>query len=253
VSNSAGHSYLPVRKTVQVEGQNIVVIGNPEGEKGTVTTGIVSANRGPFFLFSAPISPGSSGSPILDEDGYVVGVVKGFRKDTESQNMNLAVAASNIGNESANSAVTQNTSPVDEVPSVAPRATPNPTSDATWPDGRILTHLEHSVSVVAVKVKPNDTLKLRGGPGTRFNAVAEIPGNAGDILAFDQDQVWDGDTWWWPVKWRGFRGYVGRSYLSTDPRPTPAANTAMWPDGRILMHPEHFVNTGVVNVQSMTR
>src|SRR6266481_3032292 len=66
VSNSPDHSFLPVRKTVPVEGQNIVVIGNPEGEKGTVTTGIVSANRGPFFLFSAPISPGSSGSPILD-------------------------------------------------------------------------------------------------------------------------------------------------------------------------------------------
>jgi hypothetical protein len=96
------------------------------------------------------------------------------------------------------------------------RATPAPTaSDATWPDGRILTHPDHCVNAVAVKVKPNDTLKLRGGPGTRFNAVAEIPANANDISAFDQDQVWDGDTWWWPVEWRGFRGYIGRSYLST--------------------------------------
>jgi hypothetical protein len=73
----------------------------------------------------------------------------------------------------------------------------------------------HCVNAVAVKVKPNDTLKLRGGPGTRFNAVAEIPANANDISAFDQDQVWDSDTWWWPVEWRGFRGYIGRSYLST--------------------------------------
>ena len=163
VSNSAGHACLPVRKTVPVEGQNIVVIGNPEGEMGTVTTGIVSANRGAFFLFSAPISPGSSGSPILDEEGYVVGVVKGSRKDTQSQNMNLAVAASNInvGNESPDSPVTENTPPVDEVPSAALRATPNPTPDSTWPDGRILTHPEHFVSAVAIKVKPTDTLKLR--------------------------------------------------------------------------------------------
>jgi len=96
------------------------------------------------------------------------------------------------------------------------RATPAPTAnDATWPDGRILTHPEHCVNTVAFKVKPNDTLKLRAGPGTRFNAVAEIPANASDILAFDQDQVWDGDTWWWPVEWRGSRGYIGRSYLST--------------------------------------
>jgi V8-like Glu-specific endopeptidase len=215
VSNSAGHSYLPIRGRVPAEGENIVVIGNPEGEQGTVTTGIVSANRGPFFLFSAPISPGSSGSPILDEDGYVLGVVKGSRKDTESQNMNLAVAAFNIGNESTNSPVTQNTPPVDEVPSLAPKASQNPTRDVMWPDGRILTHPEHFVNTGVVKVNPNDTLKLRSGPGTRFNVVAEIPANTSDILAFDQDQVWDGDTWWCPVRWRGFRGYVGRSHLPT--------------------------------------
>jgi len=129
--------------------------------------------------------------------------------------MNLAVAASNIGNESANSPVTQNTPPLDEVPSMAPKATPNPPLNATWPDARILTHPEHSVNAAAVKVKPNDTLKLRAGPGTRFGSVAEIPGESTDISAFDQDQVWDGDTWWCPVEWRGFRGYVGRSHLST--------------------------------------
>jgi len=110
---------------------------------------------------------------------------------------------------------TPQTSPTPVVP---PNLTPTPApnyKDAKWPDGRILTHPEHSVNAAAIKVKPNDTLKLRGGPGTRFNAVAEIPTNASDILAFDRDQVWDGDTWWCPVEWRGFRGYVGRSYLST--------------------------------------
>jgi S1-C subfamily serine protease len=93
---------VTVKWSIWVTSKASLLSENPEGEKGTVTTGIVSANRGPFLLFSAPISPGSSGSPILDEDGYVVGVVKGFRKDSESQNMNLAVATSNIGNESAN-------------------------------------------------------------------------------------------------------------------------------------------------------
>jgi hypothetical protein len=99
-------------------------------------------------------------------------------------------------------------------PSQISNADPRPNS-AMWPDARILTHPEHFVNTGVVKVQPNDTLKLRSGPGTRFNAVAEIPANAGDILAFDQDQVWDGDTWWCPVEWRGIRGYVGRNHLST--------------------------------------
>jgi hypothetical protein len=98
--------------------------------------------------------------------------------------------------------------------STGPRPTPT-ANDAMWPDGRILAHPEHSVNAGVINVQPNDTLKLRGGPGTRFNAVAEIPANASDISAFDQDQVWDGDTWWCPVEWRGFRGYVGSTHLST--------------------------------------
>ena len=129
--------------------------------------------------------------------------------------MIFAVAASNICNESAHSLLIQNTPSVDEIPSLASKATPNPPPDAIWPDGRILTHPAHFVNTGVVKVKPNDTLKLRSGPGTRIRSVAEIPANAADLSAFDQDQVWDGDTWWCPVEWRGFRGYVGRSHLPT--------------------------------------
>jgi uncharacterized protein YraI len=67
-----------------------------------------------------------------------------------------------------------------------------------------------------VNVARDDTLKLRSGPGTRFNAITEIPADATDIFAFDKDGVWDGDTWWYPVEWRGSRGYVGGSYLPHD-------------------------------------
>ena len=37
------------------------------------STGIVSAVRGPVLQFSAPVSPGSSGGPVLDADGTVIG------------------------------------------------------------------------------------------------------------------------------------------------------------------------------------
>jgi hypothetical protein len=84
-----------------------------------------------------------------------------------------------------------------------------------WSDGRILIHPEHSVRAYVIKVKSHDTLILRSGPGTRFEFVKEIPRDGTDLIVFDQDRVWDGDTWWYPIEWQGFRGYVGRSYLST--------------------------------------
>jgi hypothetical protein len=104
-------------------------------------------------------------------------------------------------------------------PAPAPPATPTRApryNDAKWPDGRILAHPEHPVSTGVVNVRPNDTLKLRAGPGTTYNVVAAIPADATGISAFDKDAVWDGDTWWYPVEWQGLRGYVSGSYLPHD-------------------------------------
>jgi hypothetical protein len=95
-------------------------------------------------------------------------------------------------------------------------ATPSPNYNIVkWPDGRVLNHPEHFVRTYVIKVKSGDTLILRSGPGTRFEPVKEIPRDGTDLIAFDQDRVWDGDTWWYPIQWQGFRGYVGRSHLST--------------------------------------
>ena len=77
-------------------GDRVVAIGNPQGLENTVSEGIVSAVRavGDFpdemkrqlmedgrdesdmlIQFTAPISPGSSGGPLLDRSGKVVGIV----------------------------------------------------------------------------------------------------------------------------------------------------------------------------------
>jgi S1-C subfamily serine protease len=74
-------------------GDQVVVIGAPEGLANTVTEGIISAFRtnGPQRLLqiSAPISPGSSGGPVLNTMGEVVGVsVSQLR---EGQNLNFAI------------------------------------------------------------------------------------------------------------------------------------------------------------------
>lgn len=99
---------------------------------------------------------------------------------------------------------------------VTPTPIPTPMvnlNGPAWPDGRIVNHLEHFVETHLTNVPPNDTLNLRSGPGTKFPSIAKLPADASGILVFDQDQVWDGDTWWCPVEWNGFRGYVSRRYL----------------------------------------
>ena len=78
-------------------GDKTIVIGNPSGLTGTVSEGIISAFRenGSIIQITAPISPGSSGSPVLDENGEVIGVATSQKQ--EGQNLNFAIAAGVIG------------------------------------------------------------------------------------------------------------------------------------------------------------
>jgi tetratricopeptide (TPR) repeat protein len=79
--------------TDAAEGETVLVIGNPEGLQGTVSNGIISAfreNRS-YIQITAPISPGSSGSPVLDETGEVIGMATLVSK--EGQNLNFAISA----------------------------------------------------------------------------------------------------------------------------------------------------------------
>jgi len=79
------------------EGQRVLVIGNPEGLQGTVSDGLISSFRQnrELIQITAPISPGSSGSPVLDQDGKVIGVATLIFK--EGQNLNFAISADRIG------------------------------------------------------------------------------------------------------------------------------------------------------------
>ena len=83
-------------------GSPVVAIGSPKGLKNTVSTGIVSAQYVedgiPLIQTTAPISPGSSGGALLNDDGRVIGVTSSgyvtkdeFGEDTGAQNINFAV------------------------------------------------------------------------------------------------------------------------------------------------------------------
>jgi len=79
--------------------EQILVVGSPLGLEQTVSEGIVSSIReipsvGEFFQMSAPISRGSSGSPVINLKGQVVGVAT-FQM-VGGQNLNFAVSVKSV-------------------------------------------------------------------------------------------------------------------------------------------------------------
>jgi serine protease Do len=64
------------------QGELVVAMGSPEGLESSVTMGIISSvGRQPdpdrpmvYIQTDAPINPGNSGGPLIDMDGYVVGL-----------------------------------------------------------------------------------------------------------------------------------------------------------------------------------
>ena len=95
----ANTPFLNLSEIVPSEGQDIVVIGNPLGLESTVSAGIVSAVRdipafGKILQITAPISPGSSGSPIINNKGEVIGIATLIV--TKGQNLNFAIPSDKI-------------------------------------------------------------------------------------------------------------------------------------------------------------
>jgi S1-C subfamily serine protease len=84
---------LPIAKEEASVGDTVYAIGNPEGLEGTFSQGIISAQRKldetSLYQITAPLSPGSSGGPVINESGFVIGVAVATL--TEGQNLNFAV------------------------------------------------------------------------------------------------------------------------------------------------------------------
>jgi len=90
---------LPLDRTSPQEGESVVVIGNPLGLEGSVTNGIVSAVRdiptfGRIIQITAPISSGSSGSPVVNMKGQVIGIAT--LQITGGQSVNFAIPSERI-------------------------------------------------------------------------------------------------------------------------------------------------------------
>lgn len=74
-------------------GQKVFALGNPKGLEVTLSDGLVSALRGPdgkeqVIQTTAPISPGSSGGGLFDENALLVGITTAQVRS--GQNLNFA-------------------------------------------------------------------------------------------------------------------------------------------------------------------
>ena len=89
---------LPLATGTLSPGEQIFAIGNPEGLENTISQGIVSGLRKQddrdLIQITSPISHGSSGGPILNARGEVVGVAVGMFEN--GQNLNFAVPVSYV-------------------------------------------------------------------------------------------------------------------------------------------------------------
>lgn len=75
-------------------GERVLTIGNPQGLESTVADGLISSIRMndsgmKIFQISVPLSNGSSGGPLIDLNGEVIGITTAAMND--GQNLNFAV------------------------------------------------------------------------------------------------------------------------------------------------------------------
>ncbi|MEJ7741367.1 MAG: trypsin-like peptidase domain-containing protein [Nocardioidaceae bacterium] len=107
LDNSSGLLPATLGKSSAVQiGQSVVAIGSPLGLDATVTSGIISATRRPVtaggqgetsyisaLQTDTAINPGNSGGPLVDLDGFVIGVNSAIATVGESSDQQ----AGNIG------------------------------------------------------------------------------------------------------------------------------------------------------------
>ena len=93
--NAQGLLPLAIGNSDEVlSGQVVVAIGSPMGFEQSVSSGIISAVRPgssiKLIQITAPVSPGSSGGPLLNEYGEVVGITT-IASFFMAQNLNFAI------------------------------------------------------------------------------------------------------------------------------------------------------------------
>ncbi len=89
---------LSIDETLPEVGEEVMVIGSPFGLEQTLSNGLVAALRHiggeSIIQITVPISPGSSGSPVINRRGQVIGVAAAGVEG--GQNVNFAIPAARV-------------------------------------------------------------------------------------------------------------------------------------------------------------
>ena len=104
--SNTDHPSLKLALSDAQRGSDVALIGNPEGvgttnsiSVGTISqTGITisSWGSGTFVLTDAAVNGGNSGGPMINEAGFVVGIVESKLVDESIDNMGFALSVSTI-------------------------------------------------------------------------------------------------------------------------------------------------------------
>lgn len=145
------------------QGEKIFVIGSPLGLETTISDGIISNVRKKQGLIqiTAPISQGSSGSPVFNTKAEVIGIATGSIE--EGQNLNFAIPIIHISNlleesKKPQKKIEQAKLPQPPVPvpapSPKPQTTPAPDKE-TKPTDKLDRGAKYYLESAKVEVKKN--------------------------------------------------------------------------------------------------
>ena len=92
---------LPISRSMPEIGERVLVMGNPLALEFSVSDGIIAAIRkipeysnGEVIQITAPVSPGSSGSPVMNMQGELIAVA--FYVYFHGENLNFAIPSQRV-------------------------------------------------------------------------------------------------------------------------------------------------------------
>jgi len=161
-------------------GTRVTAIASPRGLPQSVTDGIVSQIRSltgiTVLQTTAPISPGSSGGPLFNDRGEVIGVISFFL--AKGQNLNFAVGINEVGRLLGGALASKRREPLSptpnrEAPEIPPRrevTRPPPTGQGTGAqyaseDGEplsLMAGLNVAIRGRATDQSASDKMEMRG-------------------------------------------------------------------------------------------